>query len=68
MVYRGLYPEFSYEPMGDLIGQVSIWQERLPRLPPLKGETSGNCNRSKSTPRDNSPDNPELQKEPGNVV
>ena len=68
MMYKSLYSEFPYEPMEGLIGRVSILQERLQRLPPLKGEISENCNRSKSTPQDNWPDNPRLQKEPGNVV
>jgi hypothetical protein len=67
-MYKGLYSGFLYEPMEGLIGQVSILQERLQKLPPLKGEISGNCNRSKSTPQDNWPDNPKLQKEPVDVV
>jgi hypothetical protein len=68
MMYKGLYSGISYEPMEVLIDQVSILQERLQRLPPLKGGISGNCNQSKSTQQDNWPDNPKLQKEPGDVV
>ena len=67
MMCKGLYSEFSYEPMEGLIDRVSILRERLQRLPPLRGEISENCNQPKSTPQDNWPDNPKLQMEPGNV-